>query len=259
MLSKKNGFPEEGDIVMCTVTGVHFHSVFVKLDLYDKTGLIHISEISPGRIRNIRDYVTEGKKIVCKILKIDQQKGHIDLSLRRVNDSQRRAKVNEIKREQMTEKMIEFAAKNIKYEPAKLYNDIFEKIKENYASLYNFFEDIAAGLASFKGLGISKEADEALTKLIKDRIIPRKVAISGELKIKSYASDGIHVIRDALTKAESVDKEHIEIRYAGTGRYKIEVDSDNYKDAEKNFDGAVKAATDHIEKNSGVIEVIRHH
>ena len=55
---------------MVTVTKIEYHSVFVELDEYGKTALIHISEISPGRIRNIRDFVkVEDKKIVCKVLK----------------------------------------------------------------------------------------------------------------------------------------------------------------------------------------------
>src|SRR5210317_1898406 len=101
MLLQKKGFPLEDELVLCTVTNIHFHSVFAKMDEYDnKTGLIHISEISPGRIRNIRDYVVEGKKVICKVLKIDEGRGHIDLSLRRVNDGQKREKNSQLKQEQ---------------------------------------------------------------------------------------------------------------------------------------------------------------
>ncbi len=90
MLLKKQGYPEEGELVFCEVTKVQYNSVFVNIEDYNKSGLIHISEISPGRIRNIRDYVKEGKMIVCKVLKTDEKKGHIDLSLRRVTEIQRR-------------------------------------------------------------------------------------------------------------------------------------------------------------------------
>ena len=74
MLLKKKGFPEEDEIVICTVTKIHFHSVFVNLDEYGRSGLIHISEVSPGRIRNLRDFVVEGKKVVCKVLRIDEER-----------------------------------------------------------------------------------------------------------------------------------------------------------------------------------------
>ena len=65
----KKGLPEEGEVLLCSVTKIYPHCVFVNIDDYsNKSGMIHISEISPGRIRNIHDYVKEGKKIVCKVL-----------------------------------------------------------------------------------------------------------------------------------------------------------------------------------------------
>jgi len=68
MLLKKTGFPEDEELVLCTVTGINPHSVFCTLDEYGgRTGMIHISEVAPGRIRNIREYVTKGKKVVCKV------------------------------------------------------------------------------------------------------------------------------------------------------------------------------------------------
>ncbi len=45
-------------------------------------GLLHVSEISSSWIRNIRDFVREGQKMVLKVLRVDLEKGHIDLSLR---------------------------------------------------------------------------------------------------------------------------------------------------------------------------------
>ena len=72
MYYKKQGLPEENEVILCTVKKILPHSIFVDLDEYEnKEGLIHISEISPGRVRNIRDFVKEGKKIGWKVLKLD--------------------------------------------------------------------------------------------------------------------------------------------------------------------------------------------
>src|SRR3990167_9513413 len=73
---------EEGQIVMCTVMKIVGTTVFVNLDNYNYEGTIITSEIAPGRIRNLRDYVIPGKKIACKILSINYN--NINLSLRRV-------------------------------------------------------------------------------------------------------------------------------------------------------------------------------
>ena len=94
MFYKKKGMPEQGEIVLCSVKKILHHSVFVYIEEYQGLeGMVHIAEIAPGRIRNIDDYVKEGKRIVCKVLNIDQKKGHIDLSLRRVGTGLKLKKV----------------------------------------------------------------------------------------------------------------------------------------------------------------------
>ncbi len=85
---------EEGDIVLCTVVKIERTTVFVKLE-DGKEGTINTSEIAPGRIRNLRDYVVPDKKIVCKILSIDP-KGNINLSLRRVTTKEKKRNFREI-------------------------------------------------------------------------------------------------------------------------------------------------------------------
>ena len=57
MLYKRDGFPEEDEVVLCNVTQIFHNSVFVDILDYRLQGMVHISEIAPGRIRNMRDYV----------------------------------------------------------------------------------------------------------------------------------------------------------------------------------------------------------
>ena len=73
---------EEGDVVLCTVERIVGTIVFVRIK-GDGEGSITMSEIAPGRIRNLRDYVVPKKKIVCKVLRISPNR-NTDLSLRRV-------------------------------------------------------------------------------------------------------------------------------------------------------------------------------
>ena len=58
---------EVGDVVLCTVDRIAGTVVFVKIE-GNGEGSVIISEIAPGRIRNLRDYVVPKKRIVCKIL-----------------------------------------------------------------------------------------------------------------------------------------------------------------------------------------------
>src|SRR3989338_4337309 len=236
MLLKKKGFPEVGELVLCTVSAIHFHSIFIKLDEYERQGLIHISEIAPGRIRNIRDYVVENKKIVCVVLAVNKEKGHIDLSLRRVNEGQRRAKINEIKQEQIAEKIVEMIAKQKKLDVIPLYTEVFEKASNKYPNLYLCFEDEISKKNVISSFGLKKDIEEALLDAIKLTIKPAIVKISGDLKLSSYKANGIDLIRNTLLNMEELSEGTVTIRYNGGGRYHLDLTTENYKKAEKLLD-----------------------
>ena len=73
MLYTKDGYPEVNEIVVCTVRKIYGNSTFVYLTEYEKEGVLTISEIAAGRIRNLRDHVVEDKTIICKILRVDKK------------------------------------------------------------------------------------------------------------------------------------------------------------------------------------------
>ena len=257
MLFKKQGFPEEGDLVLCTVTSVQFHSVFVDIEEYGKGGMIHISEVSPGRIRNIRDFVKEGKKIVCKVLRINIEKGYIDLSLRRVNESEKRRKIDYIKKEQNAEKIVEIAAGKIGLKTEQLYQEISDKILKKYSSFHEFFEDVVKDGKLLESVGIDSKYLKIIEDTVRQRIKPSEVEIKGKLKITSYAIDGIETIKESLKKAQDAGKGKILINYLGSGLYMFMVKAPDYKEAEKLLKNATESAINFVVKHDGTAEFNR--
>ncbi|MCX8147117.1 MAG: translation initiation factor IF-2 subunit alpha [Candidatus Woesearchaeota archaeon] len=247
MLFRKEGFPEESEIVICTVQKVYQNAVFVLLDEYDKKGVIHITEIAPGRIRNLREYVIEGKKVICKVLRVDPEKGHIDLSLRRVTEMQKKEKQEQIKLEQKAEKILELAAKEAGKDLAKVYNDIKGVVFSRYPSLYACFEDVIAGNFSINDLKLEKNLSDALENLIRSRIRPPEVEIKGELKMESYEPNGVEIIKDALKRGKD---ENISIKYLGAGKFSFSVKAEDYKKAENIMKKSIDAITGYMKKHN---------
>lgn len=241
MYFKRQGIPEEGELVFCTVTNVQYNSVFVEIEEYKKSGLIHISEISPGRIRNIRDFVKEGKMIVCKVIKIDTQRGNIDLSLRRVTEMQKRRKTDERKQEQKAEKIIESLASQIKKEPLDVYKEVTAILLPKFDMLQYAFEDVVENNQSLLKLGISKDYADKLEELIREKIKPKKVIVGGSLFLCSYDENGLDIVKKALKSANDVSPT-ISIRYLGAGSHSIEVEAKDYKEAEKTLKDALDSA-----------------
>ncbi|MBQ8510629.1 MAG: S1 RNA-binding domain-containing protein [Clostridia bacterium] len=62
------------------VTKITAFGAFVALD-EGKSGMIHISEISSGFVKDIHDFLTEGQEVRLKVIKIDEN-GRISLSLK---------------------------------------------------------------------------------------------------------------------------------------------------------------------------------
>ena len=256
MLLLKPGFPQEGEFVLCTVTKIYHSSIFAELDEYRKSGLIHISEVSPGRIRNIREFVTEGKKIVCVVLQVNMEKGHIDLSLRRVNERQKKEKNEQIKQEQKSEKIIEMVAKEHKKTLESLYKVIFEKVSVQYPTLNECFQDVAGGIIKLEDLGIDKQIASELNVMIQQRMKPPEVTIKGRFTIRSHEPAGIEDIKQALIKGEAID-EKIKILFEGAGKYHVSITDTNYKDAEKIMEKLIALVTKEVQKKKGMISFDR--
>lgn len=256
MLLKKEGYPDESELVLCTVTRIQFNSVFVELDEYKgKTGMLHISEISPGRIRNIRDYVKEGKKIVCVVLKVKEDRGHIDLSLRRVNKNQHRRKMEQIKREMKAEKIVELIAKEHNMNSKELHTQIITNI--DYIYIADFFEDIVAGEATIDNLQIDDKIKKELDETIKQKIKLPSVELSGKYSISLYEPDGVEKIKKTLKKAQDLEKQKISIIYLGAGKYEMKITDEDYKQAEALLKKATSAIDKGLSKTSGKVEFKR--
>jgi translation initiation factor 2 subunit 1 len=254
MLLKKTGFPQDEELVLCTVTGVNPHSVFCTLDEYGgRTGMIHISEVAPGRIRNIREFVQEGKKVVCKVLQVNAEKGHIDLSLRRVNEGQKRTKLNQIKQEQLAEKIIEYTAKQLGESTLTLYNKLAEKLAPQFGTIFAAFEQASQDQINLENI-VDKKIAKLLTDAIKQRIKPPEVTIGGDLKLSSYSPNGVQEIKDTLSLAV---KAGVQVKYMGAGTYHFQVIAEDYKEAEKKLKAGLDPVMDYAKEHDVAAEWAR--
>ena len=75
---------EVGKIVKGTVSGITDYGIFLTLDDY-YSGLIHISEISDGFVKNVGDYAKVGDIISAKVIEVDHKSNHLKLSIKNVN------------------------------------------------------------------------------------------------------------------------------------------------------------------------------
>ena len=258
---ERSGWPDESDFVVCSVQKVADFGAFVSLDEYGaKEGLIHISEVASGWVKYIRDHVREGQKIVCKVLFVDADKQHIDLSLKDVNEHQRREKIQEWKNEQKAEKWIQYVAESTKTDKEGL-EGLTDLFYNELGSVYSAFEKaMLSGESALTKIGVSDDVAKMITQVANDNLKKPQVDISGYVDLICPNPEGIEVIRKALVKADEMEGDEIkvDVSYVGAPRYRIRVIAPDYKKAESILKKSSDAAIKIVQKAGGTGEFFRH-
>ena len=251
-MSRSKGFPDNGELVVCSVTSVKNFGAFVTLDEYDdKEGFIHVRDIASGWVKYIRDFIREGQKVVCKVLGVDSSKGHIDLSLKSVNDHQKREKVQQWKNEKKAEKLIEIVAERLSISVDEAYDEFGLELTESYETLYGAFEAIAANPDELRE---DYEGDwvETFIEVAAENVSIPYVSIDGILEMKSMAPDGVEDIRKALLDGmAAADGAEVSITSVGSPKYRIVITADEYKVAEDVMKKVSTAAIKSLTKAGG--------
>jgi translation initiation factor 2 subunit 1 len=250
MVRTKNEWPAERDLVVGTVHKVLNYGAFAHLDEYPgKEEFIHISEVSAGWVKNIRDYVRENQKIVARVLRVNPRKGHVDVSLKRIREDQRTRKIQQWKIEQKAEKLLEFAAKSLGKDLDAGYDEVGYAIMEEFGDLYGAFEAAAEeGTDVLVERGVDETWANAITEVAKKNISPPEVQINGYINLTSYAPNGVEIIRDALG---SIKDENLSVQCVGAPKYRLTVVSSDYPTAEDLLDKAAQKAIKFVEKAGG--------
>lgn len=272
MVLSKTPFPSEGEFIVGRVSNIQDQYVYV--DLLDYKGLpseeyargmIHISEISSRWIRNIRNFVRVGQRLVLRVLRVDEHKGHIDLSLRRVNSAQKKNRMKEWKYALKFENLLQFFADetNMSLEEAyeligfpaldlmkHEYQDTIEEIKENGEEIFKRIK------------GVSKEQEEIFLRIVDENVTISTVSIIGKLKLYFTNSNGVEKIKEALKAGVDTVKNKrptrtLIITYIAAPLYRVETISKDYLDAESMLSDALEAIEAKAKKYNGVFEFIR--
>jgi general stress protein 13 len=75
-----------GSVLAGKVTGIQPYGAFIALD-ENTQGLVHISEITHGYVKDINDHLKVGDEVQVKVLSIDEGAGKIGLSIRATEEA----------------------------------------------------------------------------------------------------------------------------------------------------------------------------
>jgi len=251
-MSRARGFPEDGELVVCTVKSVKNFGAFVTLDEYnEKEGFVHVRDVTTGWVKYIRDFIREGQKIVCKVLGVDSSKGHIDLSLKSVNEHQKREKIQQWKNEKKAEKLMEIVAERLSMPVDDAWLSFGNKVLETYETLYGAFEAVAASADEFRSEFSGRWID-VFVEVANENVTLPYVQIEGILELRSSAPNGVDLIKNAMKKGEkAAGDSNVVLQYVGAPRYRLLITADDYKEAEDIMKTVSSAVIDDLVKAGG--------
>lgn len=96
-----------------------------------------------------------------------------------------------------------------------------------------------------------------LLEVITQRIKTPEVEIVGSLKLQSYSPDGVEAVKDALRAGLKATENIAQVKYLGSGTFRVSVKSPDYKSAEKILDKFIKDSTSVMSKAQGSAEFTR--
>lgn len=229
---------EEGDLVLCIVDRIVGTAVFVKIE-GNGEGSIVTSEIAPGRIRNIRDYVVPKKKIVCKVLRVSGDR--IDLSLRRVTQKEKK----EVLEAHEEEKSCVSVLKSILGEKATLFIEEIQK-KE---PVYDFCQRIKSSPEELERV-IGKENTKKIIDIFNTQK-KKKAIIKKEFNLFSKNFNGITLIKQILENIKGA-----EIKYISAGKFSIKIQNDSPKIADNKIKEILSSVEKQAKKNGLTFSII---
>ncbi len=254
MSEHKPEWPEPGELAIATIESVMDYGAYANLDEYKRRGFLHISEISSARIRNVRDFVRENQKMVLKVLRVDVEKGHIDLSLRRVTKRERIEKIKSWKKDRKGEALLHAVADKVGLPVAEVYQSVGLILEEKYG-LYEGFEKVVKdGAEALTKLGISEDLAKVIAQVAEERIKIKMVKVKGVLEVRCPKPNGVKCIQDAFIGAKKTNKTKdakIEFTIIAAPRYSIEVAADNWKRAEELIEKVSESVVENITKAGG--------
>ncbi|MBS3084387.1 hypothetical protein J4411_00545 [Candidatus Pacearchaeota archaeon] len=224
---------EPGDILVCTVEKIVGTTVFVEIERTEIKGTIILSEIAAGRIRNLRDYVVPKKVIICKVLRV--MKDHIELSLRRVKDKEKKETLEKNKIKKSYTSILKSILKD-------KTDEIIKKIEEK-STIPEFLEESKKDPSKLKKIAGKEESEKILEILKKQK--EKTVSLRKEIKLASSNPNGVVLIKKILSGGKS-----IMIKYIAAGRYSLICEDNSLKKADQKIAEFIKQIEKEAKENN---------
>jgi len=169
---KSQKYPKEDETVITKTLSLDNDVVIMSLLEYNNIqGLVLNNELSKKRVRSIHQITKVGNTEVCQVMHVDQAKGYVDLSLKKVSDEEHEACIKNYTRNCVAYQIMTKLSRAVKKDIETLYEDFGYEAADKYGGLYTYFYRIKE---KPELLGKTKESVEKAKESVESRSFEEK-------------------------------------------------------------------------------------
>eukprot|EP00026_Physarum_polycephalum_P013189 Phypoly_transcript_13566.p1 GENE.Phypoly_transcript_13566~~Phypoly_transcript_13566.p1 ORF type:complete len:343 (+),score=49.72 Phypoly_transcript_13566:113-1030(+) len=202
MYEKK--YPDVDDLVMVNVKSIAEMGAYVSLLEYNNIeGMILLSELSRRRIRSVSKLIRVGRQEVVVVLRVDKEKGYIDLSKRRVAPEEIAKCEERYNKSKAVHSIMRHVSETTQRGLEELYAQFGWPLYQKFGHAYDAFKIAITDPDSvFKDINIEEDIKSCLIKNIQRRLTPQPVKVRADLEVTCFHYEGIDAIKAALKAGE---------------------------------------------------------
>jgi translation initiation factor 2 subunit 1 len=256
-MAKKKGIPRWNELVLCTVTRVTPFAAWCTLDEWETPdgkpveGMIHISEVAGKWVKDIRKFVKQDKQYITRVVRIDREKGFINLSLKRVSKFDQREKTETDRKNKRITGMLMQIGKRVGKDDKAAEDAIIPKLAalDRFDDAYEALEETADDPAIADEAGIEAPWKDALMEVLRRNFQEKEVEIKATVEMSSTAADGVKQISKALSEFEK--SSGAVVKYISAPKYMVGLRTKTPKEGTRKLEEALAAAVKEMEKLGG--------
>ncbi|CAI7609371.1 unnamed protein product [Penicillium crustosum] len=198
-------YPEVDSFVMVNVKQIAEMGAYVKLLEYDNIdGMILLSELSRRRIRSIQKLIRIGRNEVVIVLRVDKEKGYIDLSKRRVSPEDVIKCEERYNKSKAVHSIMRHVAEATQTPLESLYENIGWPLNQKYGHAHDAFKISITNPNVWDEITFPSDAVKSeLQQYINSKLTPHPTKVRADIEVTCFGYDGIDAVKDALRTAEA--------------------------------------------------------
>jgi translation initiation factor 2 subunit 1 len=252
-------FPDGEDLVVVNVKLIAEMGAYVQLLEYNNIeGMILLSELSRRRIRSINRLLRVGHDEVVMVIRVDKEKGYIDLSKRRASPEDIVKAEERYTKAKAVHSIMRHLSTKLRVPMLALYTRIGWPLYKKYGHAFDALQVAVSDPDSiFKGMDMTEAELTELTSFVKLKMAPQPLRIRADIQVTCVAFEGVEAIRAALLTAESFgdDKVPIKVQLIAPPLYLILATTLDKVSGMERMNAAVASVKAEIEKRGGQLVV----